>query len=98
MSRRFLPTIDQVKRACGELPDAKDHPNDECIVDVKTGKSERSLSFKRLKFASGKGGSIYRWVYEGKVMIRSADIEESNKKKSKKDKDDDTVIFSLSVR
>jgi len=70
------------------------HDADECTIDVKSGKSERSLFFKRVKFAS-KSESIYRWVYEGKVMIRSADIEDA---KDRKSKGDETVVFSLSVK
>lgn len=98
MSRKFLPTLDQVKRASEELPDPMTHDSDNCSVTVTSkteGQSDRELQFMRMKFAAGKGKNIYRWVYDGKVMIRNSDI---NNKSRKKDKSDETVIFSLSVR
>ncbi|GHC00658.1 hypothetical protein [Cerasicoccus arenae] len=93
MSRRFLPTIDQIKRAAEELPDPMTYEDDECSVSIKTGGSTRELDFKRIKFSSGKGINVYRWIYEGKIMIRNSDKAD----KSSKSKDD-TVLFSLSMR
>ncbi|WP_269538811.1 hypothetical protein [Cerasicoccus fimbriatus] len=94
MSKRFLPSIDQIKRASEELPDADSHESEECAVSFKVGSTTRELSFKRVKFNAGEGKSIYRWVYDGKVMIRNSDIQKSRQK----EKDDDSVIFSVSVR
>lgn len=97
MSRKFLPTIDQLKRACEELPNPMDYEEDECVISVTSGKAVRDLNFKRMKFAGRSGGSVYRWVYDGKIMIRYVS-EADKKRKKEKEKDDDTVIFSLSVR
>ncbi|WP_309398146.1 hypothetical protein [Cerasicoccus maritimus] len=48
-----------------------------------------------MKFNAGDGNSIFRWVYEGKIMIRSSDM--GKKRKKSKDKDDG-VVFSVSMR
>lgn len=95
MSRRFLPSIDQVKRAGEELPDPMKYEGEECTVNVKSGDAERELVFKKFKFSAGGGKSIYRWVYEGKAMIRNLDGYEKSRKK---EKEDETVVFSLSIR
>ncbi len=64
-------------------------------MSIKSGRATSELEFKRVKFSAGEGESLYRWVYEGKIMIRSGDIEKKRKKEKEKD---DSVIFSVSVR
>ncbi|MEO0794873.1 MAG: hypothetical protein AAFX93_06915 [Verrucomicrobiota bacterium] len=71
MSKRFLPSLDQVKRASESLPDPMSCEEDSYSVPVKLGSSERELVFSRVKFNSGRSSAVYRWIYEGKIMIRS---------------------------
>ncbi len=94
-NRRFLPSFEQVKSAIEELPDPASYESSECSVAIKTGSSTSEIDFKRVKFNAGDGNSIFRWVYEGKIMIRSSDM--GKKRKKSKDKDDG-VVFSVSMR
>lgn len=90
MSKRFLPSIEQIQRAGDKLPDPMGHDGDECTVTIETGRSTRDLHFKRVKFNSS-SNVVYRWVYEGKVMIRP------RKENSEDSRNQNDFTFRLSM-
>ncbi len=70
MSERFLPSLNQIKAATGELPDPELWPEKEYSVPLNGGSKLYELTFKRIRF-QGRGGSKgYRWIYEGKMLVR----------------------------
>jgi len=89
-SKRFLPSLEQVRKAAKQLPDPMEHELDECSVQVEMGDSKRDLRFKRIKFSSSSKGRTYRWIYEGKVLVRTGGSG------SKEDSDDDDSRFRVS--
>lgn len=70
MSDRFLPSLSQIRAASSELPDPEIWPDNEYSVPVESSKRVYEIVFNRIKFASRSSGRTYRWVYDGKVLIR----------------------------
>lgn len=79
MSDRFLPSLSQLRAASHELPDPEIWPEDEYIVPIESAKRVHQVSFSRVKFASRSNGRTFRWVYEGKILIRTGRGELANK-------------------
>ncbi|MGE9295848.1 MAG: hypothetical protein ACQKBV_06140 [Puniceicoccales bacterium] len=70
------------------------HDDDECVVELEAGRGKRDLVFNRIKFNSGSKGMVYRWIYNGKVLVRTEN--EPEKKRKRKDDDDEGERFRLS--
>ena len=69
--RRFLPTLSQVQEAADQLPDP-DHYKTDIYESAPEGwKDKRSLTFSKVTFRTREGKKLHRWVYEGKIMVRS---------------------------
>ncbi len=71
MSDRFLPSLGQLRTASEELPDPEIWPEEEYIVPIEGSKKVHQVVFSRIKFSSRSNGRTYRWVYNGKVLIRT---------------------------
>ena len=71
MSDRFLPSIGQLRIASQELPDPEIWPEEEYSVPIEGSKKVHQIIFNRIKFASRSSGRTFRWVYNGKVLIRT---------------------------
>ncbi|WOO40353.1 hypothetical protein [Rubellicoccus peritrichatus] len=71
MNDRFLPSLSQVRAASEELPDPEIWPENEYSVPIEGSKKVHEVIFSRVKFASRSNGRTYRWVYDGKILIRS---------------------------
>jgi len=69
MPERFIPSLGQIRAASEELPDPEIWPDNEYTVPIESGKLVQELAFQRVKFTRS-NGRTYRWVYEGKVLIR----------------------------
>lgn len=76
MSERFLPGINQLKKAAEELPDPEIWPEEEYVAPVESRSKVYSITFRRIKFNSRKKGKTYRWIYEGKVLFRQKSLDE----------------------
>ncbi len=69
MSERFVPNLKQVEQAAQQLPDAEIWPEDEFLVPLDS-HTDRQLTFRRIRFNSRSQGKTYRWVYDGKVLVK----------------------------
>lgn len=78
MSDRFLPSLGQLRAASEELPDPEIWPEEDYIVPIESGKRVHQVTFSRVKFASRSNGRTYRWVYQGKVLIRTSKSSEES--------------------
>lgn len=73
--RRFLPTLSQVQEAADTLPDPEHFRGDSYEASPETWKDKNSLTFSKVAFRSSTGKKMFRWVFEGKVMVRSKGSE-----------------------
>lgn len=78
MSERFLPSLGQLKTAAEELPDPEIWPEDEYVVPLEGKQTVHQILFNRVKFSSRSNGRTYRWIYHGKVMIRTGSQSRSS--------------------
>ncbi|MGJ8641671.1 MAG: hypothetical protein ACSHYA_19930 [Opitutaceae bacterium] len=72
---KFIPNLAQLGEASIELPDPELWPDETCRCPVKVDKKIKTIEFTRKKITRGKSRP-YRWIYEGKVLIRNRDIPE----------------------
>lgn len=75
-SPKFIPNLIQLSAAAKELPDAELWPNDNFLCPVLVDKKQKTIEFKRKQVTRG-SELPYRWIYEGKVLIRNRDISEA---------------------
>jgi len=63
---RFIPSAETVIKAAEELPDAAIWKSETYQVKID---STRAIDFRRIKFkdSSGRG---YRWIYDGKILVK----------------------------
>ena len=74
---KFIPNLTELGEATKELPDAKLWPEDNCLCPITVDQKQRVLKFTRKEIKRG-ASKTYRWVYEGKVLIRNRDIPEGH--------------------
>ncbi len=72
MSDRYIPSIQRVSEAAKELPNANTWREETYQVRIS---ATRSITFRRVKFKVS-GGKEYRWIFEGKIRISSAETDE----------------------
>ena len=70
---RFLPTLSQVQEAAQSLPDPESYHDDTYETGADDWNNRYSITFKRVRFASRQGKRTYRWIYDGKIMVRHRD-------------------------
>lgn len=68
---RYIPTLARVTEAAERLPEPNSWTTESYEVILGTGKSERTIQFRRIKFKS-KSNRGYQWVYDGKVLVSEA--------------------------
>jgi hypothetical protein len=71
-SSRFIPNLSQLKEAVTQLPDADIWPEPTYTHKIVVDHREKTLVFSRTTVRKG-NQRIYRWTYEGKVLIRNRD-------------------------
>ena len=69
---KFIPNISQLQEALKDLPDPEFYSQDSCISTVYVSGKNQSLEFTRKRIMRG-NSKPYRWIYEGKVLIRKQD-------------------------
>lgn len=75
-STKFIPNLTQLKEATKGLPDAELWPEDTCICPILVDEKQKTIEFTRKQITRG-STRPYRWIYEGKVLIRNRDIPEN---------------------
>lgn len=63
---RYIPSAEMVMKASESLPPAETFRGEKYHATLN---EDRLIEFKRLKL-KGKKGRIYRWVYDGKIIVR----------------------------
>ena len=71
--KKFLPNLSQLQEAVKELPDPAEWPESTYTHTVTVDDRERRLEFVRKRISRG-SESIWRWIYEGRVLIRNRDL------------------------
>lgn len=67
-ARRILPSLKQITAAAAQLPAAQDWPEPRIEITLVGPQHEATLTFRRV-LARSPEGSVYRWMYEGKVFV-----------------------------
>ncbi len=70
---KFIPNLTQLKEATQELPDPELWPEETCVCPVMVNEKQKLLEFTRKRISRG-NTRPYRWIYEGKILIRNRDI------------------------
>ncbi|MGC6424446.1 MAG: hypothetical protein ACON4O_05605 [Lentimonas sp.] len=74
---KFIPNLTQLAEATKGLPDAELWPDETCICPIEVDERLRTIEFKRKQITRG-SSKPYRWIYEGKILIRNRDIPEAD--------------------
>ncbi len=74
-STKFIPNLTQLQTATKELPNAELWPEDSFQCPVVVDEKTKVIEFIRKRITRG-SSRPYRWIYEGKVLIRNRDIPE----------------------
>ena len=72
ISSKFIPNLTQLQEIVKELPAPEEWTEDIYTHHIVVEKRQHSVDFTRKKIQRGNGHS-YRWVYEGKILIRKRD-------------------------
>ena len=72
---KFIPNLAQLQEAVDQLPDPEEWSNSTYISAVLRDGHEMPVPFKKRQVNRG-SKQPYRWIYEGKVLIRKRDIQE----------------------
>ena len=72
-SPKFLPNLTQLQEATKELPDPEEWGEDNYTHQLLVNNQRKTLEFVRKRITRG-SQRPYRWVYEGKILIRKRDI------------------------
>ena len=69
---KFIPNLAQLQEAIKDLPDPEIWSEKTCVCSILVEKKQKLIEFTRKRINRGKTHP-YRWVYEGKVLIRKRD-------------------------
>lgn len=69
---KFIPNIAQLQQAIKDLPDPELYAADSCTCPVYVDGKNKPIEFTRKRITRG-SLRPYRWIYEGKVLIRKQD-------------------------
>lgn len=72
---KFIPNLTQLQEAVDQLPDPEEWSDSTYISAVLSDGHEMPVAFKKRRVNRG-SKQPYRWIYEGKVLIRKRDIRE----------------------
>ena len=70
---KYMPNLAQLKAAIQSLPDPETCSELRFMCPVKIDKQIKNIEFKRIRVNRG-SKRPYRWIYEGKILIRNQDI------------------------
>jgi hypothetical protein len=70
---KFIPNITQLQEALKDLPDPALYDQDRYTYAVLGDGKNHSLEFVRKRITRG-STRPFRWIYQGKVLIRNQDI------------------------
>ena len=70
---KFLPNLSQLQEATKELPDPEEWHEDNYIHQLLVNNKRKTLEFVRKRITRG-SQRPYRWVYEGRILIRKRDV------------------------
>jgi hypothetical protein len=70
---KFIPNIAQLQEVTKDLPDPELYNEDSCVASVYVNGKNQQLEFTRKRITRGKNRP-YRWIYEGKILIRKQDV------------------------
>ena len=71
---KFIPNLAQLQQAIKDLPDPEIWSENSCLTAVLVDNKRRFIEFTRKRITRG-SARPYRWIYEGKVLIRKRDSE-----------------------
>ncbi|MDP4611300.1 MAG: hypothetical protein NWT02_08945 [Opitutales bacterium] len=74
-SAKFIPNLTQINTAAKDLPDPEIWPEDTFLCPVMVNEKQKAVEFSRIQITRG-STRPYRWIYEGKVLIRNRDVSE----------------------
>lgn len=66
-----IPTLGQIEAAAYELPDPNTCEQSTFTVRIEAKRADVDVAFRRIRMRGKEGGTVKRWIYEGKVLIRS---------------------------
>ena len=69
---KFIPNLKQLHQAISDLPDASDYDEDTFTTTVLLASKAQQLTFTKKRIQRG-SQLVYRWIYEGKILIRNQD-------------------------
>lgn len=72
---RFMPNFGHIKTAIKQLPSASTHDNDTISTFIRVDNKLKEIAFVKKRIQRG-NKEVFRWVYEGKFLIREQDIEQ----------------------
>lgn len=73
-SSKFIPNLKQLHQAIADLPDALYCEEDTFATTLLIGSKVQQLTFTKKPIQRG-SQLTYRWIYEGKILIRNQDQE-----------------------
>ena len=71
-SSKFIPNMAQLQQAIEDLPDPETWSEKTYVCAILVEKKQKLLEFTRKRINRGEH-SPYRWVYQGRVLIRKRD-------------------------
>ena len=71
---RFMPNFGHIKTAIKQLPSASTHDNDTISTFIRVDNKLKEIAFIKKRIQRG-SKEVFRWVYEGKFLIREQDIK-----------------------
>ena len=71
---KFIPNLKQLHQAIANLPDASDFEEDSLVTTILIGSKVQQVTFTKKPIQRG-SQLVYRWIYEGKILIRNQDQE-----------------------
>ncbi len=70
----YIPSIKEIQEASQMLPNPDKWDDEDFTVPLRKHERRVHVGFRKVKYANSSEERSYRWVYEGKVLIRNRDI------------------------
>ena len=71
-STKFIPNMAQLQQAIKDLPDPELWSEKTCVCSIPVEQKQKLIEFTRKRINRG-NTRPYRWIYEGKILIRKRD-------------------------
>jgi len=72
---KFIPNLSQLQDAIDHLPDPEVFEDSSHVCFISVDEVKKPVLFKKYRVNRG-NKQPYRWIYEGKVLIRKRDAQE----------------------